>query len=140
MEYRRFGDRIVARIDRGEEVVSSIEKIAKAESIKLGKVSALGALGDFTVGVYKVSEQKYYPNHFTGDFEIVSLFGTICTKEGEYYGHFHLSAGDGEGRVFGGHLNEGIISATCEMVIDIIDGQVERQVDSDTGLNIYKFL
>ena len=51
MEYRRFGNTIVARIDRGEEVLEQVAAIAQAEQIKLASVQALGAVGEFTVGV-----------------------------------------------------------------------------------------
>ena len=139
MDYRRFGKTIVMRIDKGEEVLTQLKAMALKEDIKLASVRALGATNDFTVGVFKVDEKKYYANHFTGDFEIVSLTGTISTMNGEYYAHLHMSAGDEQGRVFGGHLNEAIISATCEMVVEVIDGQVERAHDADVGLNLFKF-
>jgi predicted DNA-binding protein with PD1-like motif len=139
MDYRRFGKTIIARIDRGEEVLTQLKNIALKEEIKLASVRALGATDDFTVGVFKVDEKKYYANHFTGDFEIVSLTGTISTMNGEYYAHLHMSAGDEQGRVFGGHLNEAIISATCEMVIEVIDGQVDRVRDESVGLNLFHF-
>ena len=139
MDYRRFGKTIIARIDRGEEVLAQLKAIALKEEIKLASVRALGATDDFTVGVFKVEEKKYYANHFTGDFEIVSLTGTISTMNGEYYAHLHMSAGDEQGRVFGGHLNEAIISATCEMVIEVIDGQVDRLRDESVGLNLFHF-
>lgn len=139
MDYRRFGKTIIARIDRGEEVLTQLKVIALKEDIKLASVRALGATDDFTVGVFKVDEKKYYANHFTGDFEIVSLTGTISTMNGEYYAHLHMSAGDEQGRVFGGHLNEAIISATCEMVIEVIDGQVDRIRDESVGLNLFHF-
>ena len=57
----------------------------------------------------------------------------------EYYAHLHMSAGDSEGKVFGGHLNRAVVSATCEMVINVIDGVVDRIFDNETGLNIFKF-
>ena len=139
MDYRRFGKTIVMRIDRGEEVLTQLKAMALKENIQLASVRALGATNDFTVGVFKVEEKKYYANHFTGDFEIVSLTGTISTMNGEYYAHLHMSAGDEQGRVFGGHLNEAIVSATCEMVVEVIDGQVERAHDADVGLNLFKF-
>ena len=139
MDYRRFGKTIIARIDRGEEVLAQLKNIALKEEIKLASVRALGATDDFTVGVFKVDEKKYYANHFTGDFEIVSMTGTISTMNGEYYAHLHMSAGDEQGRVFGGHLNEAIISATCEMVIEVIDGQVDRVRDESVGLNLFHF-
>ena len=139
MDYRRFGKTIIARIDKGEEILTQLKNIALKEEIKLASVRALGATDDFTVGVFKVDEKKYYANHFTGDFEIVSLPGTISTMNGEYYAHLHMSAGDEQGRVFGGHLNEAIISATCEMVIEVIDGQVDRVRDESVGLNLFHF-
>ena len=139
MEYRRFNNMIVARIDRGEEILAQIKELALKENIKLAHVSALGATNDFTVGVYKVDEKKYYKNHFVGDFEIVSLTGTINTMNHEFYTHIHMSAGNDSGEVFGGHLNEAVVSATCEMVITIIDGEVERFLDDETGLNLFLF-
>ena len=116
MEYRRFGSDIVARMDKGEEILAQIKEIALKESIKSASVTALGATNDFTVGVYKIDEKKYYANTFQGSFEIVSLTGTINTMDGEFYTHIHMSAGNDKGEVFGGHLNRAVVSATCEMV------------------------
>lgn len=139
MEYRRFGNTIVARIDKGEEILEGIKEVAKKEKIKLASISALGAVNDFTVGVFKTEEKKYYANDFKGNFEIVSLVGTINTMNDEFYSHVHMSAGNEKGEVFGGHLNRAIISATCEMVINIIEGSVDRYFDEEVGLNLFKF-
>ncbi|MBR2902833.1 MAG: DNA-binding protein [Clostridia bacterium] len=139
MDYRRFGNKIILRIDRGEEILSAMYKVIEQEEIKLASVSALGAVGSFTVGVYSVDEQKYYSNNFVGEYEITSLNGTINTMNGTPYIHVHFSAGDSSGAVYGGHLNEAVVCATCEMVIDIIDGCVDRFKDSVTGLNLFKF-
>lgn len=139
MEYRRFENTIVARIDKGEEILSEIKNIAEAEKIKLANINALGATNDFVVGVFKTSEKKYYSNEFKGDFEIVSLTGTINTMNDEFYSHIHFSAGNEKGEVFGGHLNKAVVSATCEMIINIIDGNVDRIHDEEIGLNLFKF-
>ena len=139
MEYRRFENTIVARIDKGEEILSEIKNIAETEKIKLANINALGATNDFVVGVFKTSEKKSYSNEFKGDFEIVSLTGTINTMNGEFYSHIHFSAGNDKGEVFGGHLNKAVVSATCEMIINIIDGNVDRIHDEEIGLNLFKF-
>jgi len=57
----------------------------------------------------------------------------------EFYSHIHMSAGNDKGEVFGGHLNEAYVSATCEMVINIIDGIVDRSFNEEIGLNLFKF-
>lgn len=102
-------------------------------------MQALGATNSFTVGVYDVAEKQYHANTFSGSFEIVSLTGTINTMNGEFYTHLHMSAGNDKGEVFGGHLNRAVVSATCEMVVDVLDGTVDRQYDPVTGLNLFKF-
>ena len=139
MEYRRFGNTIVARIDRGEEILAAVREIAGAEHIQLASVSALGATNDFTVGVYNVDEKQYHANDFKGNFEIVSLTGTINTMDGAFYTHLHMSAGDEKGQVFGGHLNRAVVSAVCEMVITVIDGVVDRRFSEEIGLNLFRF-
>ena len=138
MDYRRFGNQIVVRIDKGEEILDKIKEIALSENIKLATVTALGATNNFTVGVYKTDEKKYYSNEFSGNFEIVSLTGTISTMNGGFYTHIHMSAGNENGEVFGGHLNKAIVSATCEMIIGVIDGEVDRYYDEEIGLNLFK--
>ena len=139
MDYKRFENTIVARIDRGEEILEQLAIIAKKEQIKLASISALGAAGEITVGVYDVEKKEYHANHYYGDLEIVSLTGNITTKDGQYYAHLHMSAGDEKGQVFGGHLNRAVICATCEMFIQVIDGNIDRQYDEVTGLNVLKF-
>lgn len=139
MEYRRFNNTIIARIDKGEEILNKIEEIAKKENIKLANINALGATNDFIVGVFKTEEKKYYSNEFKGNFEITSLTGTINTINDEFYSHIHMSAGNDKGEVFGGHLNKAIVSATCEMVINIIDGKVDRYFEEEIGLNLFRF-
>lgn len=139
MDYRRFGNTIVARFDRGEEIIEELKNIALAEKISLAGVTALGATDDFTVGILNTDEKKYYPHDFSGDHEIVSLIGTINTMNDEFYTHIHMSAGNVNGEVFGGHLNRAVISATCELVINVIDGRVDRKFDEVTGINLFEF-
>ena len=99
MEYKRFENTIIARIDKNEEILEQVKTIALKENIKLASIHALGAINDFTVGVFKVDEKKYYANSFQGNYEIVSLTGTINTMNDEYYCHLHLSAGNESGQV-----------------------------------------
>ena len=139
MEYKRFDKDIVVRIDKGEEILEKIKEVTIRENIKLATVTALGATNEFTVGVFKTEEKKYYSNSFQGDFEIVSLTGSINTMNDKFYKHIHMSAGDEKGNVFGGHLNKAIVSATCEMFIHVIEGKVDRELSKDIGLNLFKF-
>ena len=139
MEYRRFGSTVVVRMDPGEEIIGQLNKVVESEDIALAQVNALGAINEFTIGAYSVVEQKYYSKDYTGAWEIVSLHGNVTRKEGEPYIHLHLGAGSHTGEMVGGHLNRAVISATCEMFITVLDGEIERVNDPITGLNVFKF-
>ena len=139
MEYRKFGNTYIVRMDPGEEILTQVKELALAEHIRLASVQALGAVNDFTVGVFKTDEKKYYSNSFQGSYEIVSLTGTINTMDGAFYCHLHMSAGDDRGRVVGGHLNRAVVSATCEMVVTALPGTVDRAFSPEVGLNLFRF-
>lgn len=139
MEYRKFQNKIIVRMDKGEEILEKIREVAEKEKIKLADISALGAVSEFTVGVFDTEAKEYHANEFKGSFEIVSLTGTINTMNDEFYCHLHMSAGNEKGQVFGGHLNRAIISATCEMIITLIDGRVDRRFEKEVGLNLFQF-
>ena len=94
MEYRRFGNTIVARIDQGEDVLEKMKRIAMLEDVKLASVSALGTFSSMTVGIYDLEKRQFMGNDFEGMFEIVSFTGTINTMDGKYYSHIHAAAAD----------------------------------------------
>ena len=139
MEYRKFDKTYIVRIDRGEEILEQVRELALKEGIRLASVQALGAVNEFTVGVFRPGEKRYDANVFQGDYEIVSLTGTINTMDGGFYTHLHMSAGDETGHVFGGHLNRAVVSAVCEMVVTEIPGSVDRAFNEEGGLNLVHF-
>lgn len=127
-------------MDRGDEILTQLNAICIKENVKLASVSAIGATSDFTVGVFNTASKKYKATVFAGDdYEIVSLTGTVTTKDGKPYIHLHMTAAGETGVTVGGHLTCATVSVTCEMVIDVIDGVVERQLNEDIGINLLKF-
>ena len=139
MEYQKFNRTIIARLDRGEEILEQLRILSAKEGIRLASVSGLGATDDFTVGVFLTESKEYKANTFHGAHEIVSLTGTINTMNGEHYSHLHMSAGNESGQVVGGHLNRAVISATCELVIQTLEGEIDREFNPEIGLNLYRF-
>lgn len=141
MDYRKFDDTYVIRMDRGEEIVAALTDFCLKEAVDLGSVQALGASDRAVVGLYDVGTREYHKRTFEEPMEITSLVGSISTKGGEPYLHLHINLCREDMSVVGGHLNECRISATCEMIVRKINGRVERKLDQDvTGLNLYEFL
>ena len=139
MEYRKFGDTYIVRMDPGEEILTQLKVFAEQEGVKLASVTALGAVKDFTVGVFDTGAKVYKSNRFQGVYAIVSLGGTINTLNDAFYCHLHMCAADQEGHAFGGHLNEAVISATCELVVTCLPGRTDRVFSDEVGLNLISF-
>lgn len=59
MDYKRFDDKIIARIDRTEEVHEKLKEIALKENIKLASVYGIGATDDFTIGLFSLAKRDY---------------------------------------------------------------------------------
>ena len=51
MEYKKFGNTLIVRLDRGEEIVERLLELARREHITLACVHGLGAADQVTVGV-----------------------------------------------------------------------------------------
>ncbi|MDU3351044.1 MAG: DNA-binding protein, partial [Clostridium sp.] len=72
MNYRVFGDKIVLRLEKGEEVIESIKKVCEEQKIIAGSISGLGATNHVVVGLFKPNEKKYYSTTHEYDFEITN--------------------------------------------------------------------
>lgn len=141
MEYRKVDfNHFVIRIDKGEEIISKIKEFCEIENVRCGSILGLGAANYVKVGLFDTEYKKYNSKEFSGPMEITSLVGNISTQDGKIYLHCHINLCDSSMNVFGGHLNECVIGATCEIIITVIDGVVERKFDDVIGLNLFKFL
>ena len=140
MEYMKFDDAYVVRLDRGEEIVESLTKICDREKITLATIEGIGAADHAVIGLYNVGEQVYHKTELNGPMEITALTGNVSTMDGKTYLHIHINLCDEKMNVKGGHLNECRISATAEITIRTVNGKVERFYDKNgVGLNLYQF-
>lgn len=139
MEYRKFDDSYVVRLNKGEEVIESLKSLCKNEDIKLAEITGLGASNLVEIGVFNVNTKEYNTKVFEGMFEITSLVGNATRKDDEVYLHIHINFGDENGTVRGGHLVRANISATSEIIVRKINGEVGRKLSDEIGLNLLEF-
>ena len=140
MEYRKFPQGYVMRLDPGEEIVEQLTALVERENVQLGSVSALGAADDVTIGIFKTQEKKYYSQRYQGDYEISALVGNVTRMEGKPYLHLHITIGNPvTGEVHAGHLTSCTISATLELFLQVWDGSVGRKFSGTVGLNLFEF-
>jgi hypothetical protein len=138
MFYKKFNNKYVVRLNIGEDIVDSIKKLADEQKIKLATITGIGAVNKAKIGLFNTETKEYYSTILEGDMEIVSLTGNITEMDGEVYIHLHIALSNSEYKVKAGHLNMAIISATGELIIDTIDGSVDREFNEEIGLNLLK--
>ena len=139
MEYKRFGNTLAMRLDKGDEITEQLLFAAQKENIRLASVTGIGATDDATVGVYDPQKQAYDKHTLTGPHEITGLVGNINTMQGEPYVHVHITCAGSDGAVKGGHLLRGVISLTGEILVQIADGAVDRRRNETLGINTWDF-
>jgi len=123
---------LIFRLKPGADLKSSIEaKIAESNITAGFIVTCVGGLEQATVRMAGAKPDAQDIRTFTGDFEIVSLVGTVSVSGT----HLHMSFSDKEGVAHGGHLKEGtIIHPTAEIVLGIDESvEMHRELDEETG-------
>ena len=138
MKAKRFRNKFIVRIDSGEEIIETLKQFCRSNCIKLGTVQGIGATNKATIGLFDAETKKYNSRVLAGDHEIAPLLGNISTMNGEVYLHIHANLCDSENNSFGGHLSSAVVSATFEAIIDVIDGEIDREFSDEIGLNLYK--
>ena len=139
MNYKKYGNKYLIRLDRGNEIIESIKSICKKENIKGAKVSGIGATNEVVIGIYELENKKYHEKEFKEDFEITSLIGNVAIYKDELIPHLHINLGDKNYNVKGGHLQSAIISVTGEIFLEPIEVNLEKEIDEYTGIKILKF-
>ncbi len=135
MKYRKIGDSYVIRLEKGEKVMEKLEEFCEKNEIKSGHLSGIGGLERAEIAYYTTEDRKYHSRVFDRPpYELLSIKGNVSLSEGKVKIHAHVLIGDSEFRVFGGHMVEGTVIPTCEIVFFPFAEKIERTKDGGTGL------
>jgi len=118
----------ILRIDKGEEVVSSIEKACKENGIGAAILSGLGLLSRARIAIFDPEAQRYETFDVGEPMELASLTGNVSIKDGKPFAHIHVVLGS-QGKTVAGHLVEGYIGGTGEIAIVELDGELRRDLE-----------
>jgi len=125
---------IFIRLFKDEELNKNIKEVCKKHNIKTAVVlSGIGQFKSVKLGFFK-EKGDYRPQELKNPLELLSLSGNICSDEEGHLLHLHAVMGDEEKRAIGGHLIDGTISVTAEIVLLKTDIDVKREDDEETGL------
>ncbi len=122
--YRENGKTVI-RFDIGEQFPTTLADWCEKERVESAAIVAgIGMLEDIVIGRYDGSE--YVKELIQPSSEILSLQGNVSMKEGKPFVHLHVSLADEEMRARGGHLFDGAVSMTIELVMLELDSKFIR--------------
>ncbi len=131
---------VILRIDKDEEVISTIKEVSKKLNIESGFFWGIGAVNQATISFYDHQIKSYIDKEINQDCEVISLVGNISYKyaENEIFVHAHISLSTKEFGIIAGHLKKAIVSVTLEVVFLSINDKIERVYDQDFNLYLWK--
>jgi len=134
MHSKQNKDLIFIRLFPGKDIFDKLREVCRKYQINTAVViSGIGQLKDFKLGYFK-EKGNYTPQHFKTPHELLSLEGNIIKQDEEYIFHLHAILSNENKDVVGGHLIEGLVEVTNEIVLLKTDVKVDRKVEDSTGL------
>ncbi|EFA22030.1 hypothetical protein BIFGAL_04469, partial [Bifidobacterium gallicum DSM 20093 = LMG 11596] len=70
MVYKRFGDKLVIRLKKGDKLVESVREILEKENVKAGFLTGIGATDNLEVGLFDPKTKDYNIKKYEEDLEI----------------------------------------------------------------------
>lgn len=123
-------------LKRGEEINDAVKRCLAAAKVKGAAVTGLGAVEDPQLGYFQLQKKEFLRKRFKGIYEVLAITGNLSTDGKELIPHLHVSLGKRNFDVIGGHLFEGKVGITLELVITPMGEMPYRKMDEEIGLNL----
>ncbi|MFQ6013215.1 MAG: PPC domain-containing DNA-binding protein [Thermoplasmata archaeon] len=136
MQVGTDGHWMVVKLQRGEEVLPSLQEALEERGVASGLVlTGIGALEGVELGWFDPKAGVYVRKRLEGSHELLSLQGSV-TLGADPPLHLHASLAGSDLRAVGGHLFEGRVSVLAEIGIRHLEGlRLTRRKNPATGLN-----
>ncbi|MBN8616543.1 MAG: DNA-binding protein, partial [Deltaproteobacteria bacterium] len=138
----RHGRRFVVRIERGEDVVATLKKLAQSERVRAAWVRGTGLCEWVEITDWDPSREALRaPRHLEGPLALLACEGNVSMRLGEPYVELRAALsreGDAGLVLVGGQLV--IASAlNVELVVEVFeDVRLDRDEERETGLSVWK--
>ncbi len=133
MQYKKNKNTYFVYLEKGEPVVDILTNFCKEQNISNGGISGIGAVNNIELGAYDTSTKEYIRRIFKEDYELINYQGNIMLLDDKPFIHAHITIGNHNMELFGGHLFSMNIAVVGEFIIQNIDGDSKRTFNSDIG-------
>lgn len=111
------------------------KEFLKRNRINSGFFYGIGGFQKAEIAFYDMAKQKFLKKKFLGPFEVLNITGNISQLDDDIAIHAHVTLGDKNYKVIGGHLINATIKATLEIKLSETE-ILERKFDEETGINL----
>jgi uncharacterized protein len=118
----------------GDEAVSGLTGFAERHGIAAGHFTAIGAFSQAVLGYFERERKDYKRIRVAEQVEVLSLVGDVTVKDGRPALHAHVVLGRADGSTVGGHLLDGRVWPTLEVILVESPAHLRRRHDPATGL------
>ena len=143
MEYRKIGETYYVRMDRGDEIISSLLEICEKESIPSAVFSGIGGCQSAELQVFIPETGSFETEQLEGMLELVSLNGNVVRDENNklfHHTHALFTFKKVEHGIAGGHLKSSTVLYTAEIELrPTVGGSIGRRYDPETGTGFWDF-
>lgn len=128
MEYHTNGEHGLLVLAPGDELMTCLTQTAATNDIEVALiVSGVGMLSRVKLGFFCVESDDYNTTELEGIFDINSIIGNICQRDGKPWPHVHATFNAPDHKCFGGHILEAKCHITMEVGIQVLqEFQVKR--------------
>ena len=123
-------------LEKDEPVMKTLTAFCSKNGIQNGEISGIGAVKNIEVGVFDPGSKSYIHKKFDKTHELISCMGNITLKDGEPFIHAHITFGDHDMNVKGGHVFAMTVAVVGEFYIRNFDGSIYRELNGDIGLAV----
>jgi uncharacterized protein len=120
----------------GDEVTSSIAAFASEHHLAASQFTAIGALSRAVVAFFEWQTRQYRNIPIDEQVEVLSLLGDITLDQGKPKMHAHIVLGKADASAHGGHLVEGIVRPTLEIILTETPRHLRRRFDPESSLSL----
>lgn len=120
--------------ETGDEAMSGLLDFARQHHLAGSHFTAIGAFSGVTLGYFDLTVKEYKRIPIDEQVEVLSLAGDIALKDGDPALHAHVVVGKSDGTAWGGHLIEGRVRPTLEVILVETPTHLHRKYDPETGL------
>ena len=120
--------------DPGDEAVSALAQFARSERLEAAQITAVGGFERATVGWFDPAAGDYRRIPVDEQCEVLSLIGDVAEGQDGPSVHVHVVLGLSDGTTRGGHLLEGRVFPTLEVIIREAPAELRKVMNPDIGI------